>query len=233
MMRGIVATQHRALSALRNAVSVNVMTQGANNSVAFTDSSHNALTVTTTGDIHVVTPATSLGSAAYFGGVGDHNHLDLAANSLLNDFGTGDFCIDGFIYCTDNSVERTIISCAVTWSSDVAYNLTIDATGSLRFFAGNGIPLQIISSNNVVLNNTLHWIEVSRISGVTRLFCDGNLVGSHTGSVNIYSNNATWIGAFTHYNNQTPWKGYIPQIRVTKGFGRNSANYTPPTQLQA
>jgi hypothetical protein len=216
-----------------------LFTQGADDNTSFSDSSPNTLTVLTRGDIHTVNPSPALGSSAYFGGTGDGKFLEVAANPLLNGFGFGDFNISAFIYCEDVNAERSIISCKQSsltgaWDSQLVYNFAIIPNGKLAFYAGEGAAITIESASGVIPNNTLVWVEASRIEGVTRLFAQGVLLGAFTETSPISISRPaaqTYIGAWAHYDNQSPFKGYIPELYIYNGIGGNTANYDPPIGL--
>lgn len=218
--------------ALWSNVSFLMLPQGANNSTSFADLSLNNLAITRYGDTKIINPAPTGGpatSAAYFDGTNDY--LTLPNNALVNNFGTGDFCIDGWILFTNVSNEFVIIDCGSSWTGSMAYLFEIRAGGDLRFYAGNSVPVSIASGTGVIVANTWHWVEVSRISGVVRMFVDGIKRGTdYTGSaVNISNNSTPFIGTFFDGSSDLP--GYIASLRITKGEGRNSANYTKPTGL--
>ena len=222
-----------------NDITFRLVTQGLNDNTTFVDSSTNNLAVITRGNIHTVNPSPALGSSAYFGGVGDGNYLEVSPTLLLNTFGTGNFKIAGFIYCEDVNAERSIISCKLSsltgpWDNDLVYDFVVIPNGKLAFYAGNGATIQIESSSGVLLNNTLCWVEATRVNGTTYLFANGELLGSFTETVPVSvgdSRAQTYIGAWAHYDNQTPFKGYIPEILICKGVGGNTESYTPPNAI--
>ena len=80
---------------------------------------------------------------------------------------------------------------------------------------------------------TSKWrhVAVSRASGTTRIFIDGKQdlsfsdAGNYTGTINAY--NYT-IGADN--DGTAPLNGYIDDIRITKGVGRYTEDFTPPTK---
>lgn len=202
---------------------------GDNNSTAFVDGSNNKFAISNTGGVKIVKPLTNItvaDSGAYFSG--GTSYLSLPANANVNDFGTGDFCIESWVRFSDVSNEYIIIDCGTSWPSSGAYSLEIRSGGDLRFWAGNNNPVAIASGTGAIVANKDHFVEVSRVNGVIKIFIDGVKKGTdYTGNaVTVQSSAAPKIGIFR--DNTSPMNGYIMSMRISKGIGGNTANYSPP-----
>jgi len=79
------------------------------------------------------------------------------------------------------------------------------------------------------LTNTWLNISVSRTSGTMYYFVNGNLVGSGADSTNytVGSTGPSFMGS-SYYNNYG-LQGYMSNIRVIKGTGLYTSNYTVTT----
>ena len=194
------------------------------------DASTNNFLVTPNGD---VSPRPF---SPYFGGNysnyfdGSTAYLTVAANSEINDFGTGDFNIECWFYATSSnfSVEPSLLSCVVTWATSVGYQFEIRTGGVVYFFASDNNQIQINSGATTVSVNTWNHVAASRQSGTTRLFVNGTQVSSTSTVATISkSSTAVQIGAFS--TGVQKFTGYMSNVRIVKGQALYTGNFTPPT----
>lgn len=74
--------------------------------------------------------------------------------------------------------------------------------------------------------NAWHHAAVSRVSGTTRWFLDGNLEGTITGDTARVATSPIGIGA------ENPrFSGYIDDFRIKGGIGLYTSSFTPPAAL--
>jgi hypothetical protein len=76
---------------------------------------------------------------------------------------------------------------------------------------------------------TWYHLAITRSSGVCRCFINGVKQGSDITNTNDLGGTvATQIGNW--YTSPTyPFNGYIDDFRITKGYARYTANFTPPS----
>lgn len=211
-----------------------LMTRGYNNSTAFLDYSPTKKAITFAGDAKITT-AKAFGENASIIFDGANDYLNITDASIA--IGTGDFSLDGFIRRTgntDSSVNNDIIlwdmRAAGATSDPLVYIDGNDASNNLVYFAASD---RITGSP--VVNNTDYHIELSRVSGVTRLFLNGVQQGSsYTDSTNYVSTQIRLGGRYASLSsNFRSYNGYHGCFRYTKGAGRHSANFTPPSYFVA
>jgi len=80
-------------------------------------------------------------------------------------------------------------------------------------------------------DNTWHHVAVSRFGTIIRIYVDGTIAGTTTG-VSVSDSAPTGqyaIGQFGEFLGY-PWFGNIDDFRITKGVGRYTGNFTPPSQ---
>lgn len=208
---------------------------GANNSTVFLDSSSNGFTVTRYGDAKISTTQSKFGGASgYFDGSGDY--LSIPNNAAFQ-FGTGDFTIEVWIYMTstgdfgqkiiangNNSFSGSGSSGAVYLEAQQNFNDRV-----LTFGTNESNP--IVQTTTPIILNQWHHAAVTRSGSTVRLFMDGILVSTGTSSQSInLSNNDLLIGrsrwdAFGNY-----WRGYIDDLRITKGVARWTNDFPVPTE---
>lgn len=199
--------------------------EGADASTTFTDESWRANAVTANGNAQIDTAQFKFGSASMlFDGTDDY--LSLTANSDF-DFGTGDFTIECWLRPNSLAAINTVLSKFTTWTSNVDFHLRVNTSGTVQFLAGDSIPINITSTATIGTGAWSH-VAVSRSSGVTRMFIGGAVQSStHTGSVSI-PNDQTSLRIGTASDGSEDYNGWIDNLRVTKGYARYTAAFTPP-----
>lgn len=146
-------------------------------------------------------------------------------------FGTGDFTIETWLYFTAPTTYLAFIFdfradgvgpdlCGLIGGSGL---FVLISGGGFRFNSGNFTP------------GMWHHLAVTRSGTTTRAFQNGTIIGTLTGDTNNYScaaNRPMLSGASnapTLADARVP--GYLDDFRITKGFARYTANFTPPGQL--
>ena len=194
---------------------------GSNGSTSFVDSSSNGHTVTAAGNAQISTAQSKFGGAsALFDGVGDYltiaSHADFA-------MGSGDFTWEAQVYVTGGSDYRQIFSTrASNGSSSSAGSLAINPSGGLTWYTSGFI---VNYTTSIGTNQWVH-VAVSRTGTTLRVFADGVQVGSATNSDNL---TAQVFSVGANNDGSEPFTGYIDEVRVTKGVGRYTGAFTPPT----
>jgi hypothetical protein len=168
------------------------------------------------------------GSSMYFDGSGDYL---IMPNVLTGQFGTGDFTIEYWDYHgtqgTNYANQVGTLSSATpagTWRLGTFSNL-----GGLYFAYHNGTTYVDVTFGSAAYNDsTWRHFAISRYNGVLYAFVNGVQVGSATACTQDFnSTNRVILGA--ELANPTYFTGYLQDVRVTKGIGRYTQNFTPPT----
>lgn len=217
-----------------NSVSLLCHFGGTNGSTTVTDSSNNALAVSCLGNAQISTTQSKFGgSSGAFDGTGDD--MRIASNALLN-LGTGDFTIEAWVYPTayTNSFASVLASGQSTFVSGAVSLMLLSASQKISLVGpawnagGNDM---VISTSTIPLNTWTH-IEVTRASGVFRLFVNGALEATTSnGSATVnFSSNGTRIGSNGWDAAASYFTGYVDELRVTKGIARHTAGFTPATE---
>jgi len=197
-----------------------------NSAGRFIDNSINNFTITSSGDAQLSDSQYEFGGAsAYFDGTGDY--LTIPSNTAL-DFGTDSFTIEFWVYFNALSSSRMLAERWVTGNAN-SWQLYWRSTGtSLTFLVGSStIVLQDPSGSRITTNQWYH-VAVARSGSTNRMFIDGTQVASATNSSSLSNSLPFAIGTqiSTGTNN---FNGYIDEFRITKGFARYTASFTPPT----
>lgn len=212
---------------------------GADASTTFTDSSLYGHTVTSYGNAQIDTGYSKYGGAAMlFDGVGDY--LDVVAS---NEFyiGTGNFTIEFWIRTTFNASGASISPriLAPIASLNTAGVLQIWQVPSVTYGnTVNGVALgrpdgtgYIVSTHSAINDGGWHHIAVSRESGTSRMFLDGNLEESasdtnsytklHTDGIRVGGRSGLAAGSF--------FTGSLDDLRVINTKAIYTAAFSAPT----
>ncbi len=167
---------------------------------------------------------TANGGSAVFDGTGDYIRTD-AVDQTAFAFGTGDFTWECWIYPLQGGNNR-IIGFATT-AGTLQAQLYVSGT-TLNYVQGGSTPYQQTYSQTF-LNQWSH-IAVSRVSGTSRVFVNGVQLGASFADTINYAASRFTMG--TNPTTQTVYySGYITGVKIVKGTGLYTANFTCPTAL--
>jgi YD repeat-containing protein len=191
---------------------------GANGSKAVVDSSPRAATGTLNRNARISTADSKFGgSSLYIPGATDYQDYGaLAGNFTL----PGDFTVE-FWMKPSNTTSVTMavrLGGSGATTNDIYFwnnNLILEGSNNGAYCAASGLA---------GLANT--WIHVAhvRIGNTVTVYINGQAVSSCAWTTTVGNANGMAFG----YNN-TSNAVYYDDIRVTKGLGRYTANFTPPT----
>lgn len=173
----------------------------------------------TVGNAQVSSAQAKYGTTSlYLDGTGDW--LTTRGGDLFQ-FGTGDFTIECWLN-KPSAANGPIIDAR---GSAVAapYALYVDGSNYPYFYDGS-----VYTSTVAITNNQWNHIAVTRASGTLRIFVGG--VQGYSGSVttNLTAAATIFIGG-QNFSSPATTTGYIDDLRITKGYARYTANFTPPT----
>ena len=203
---------------------------GTNGSTIINDNSIFPKNITRVGDTQISTTQAKFGgSSIYFDGAGTPtDRLTIPVNTDPFQFGSGDFTIESWVYRLNTNTSAIFAGqsdlTTAAGSSTVFY---LSSTATSDLYIGN--VGSAVASPNPSINTWAHVAWVRR-GNTFYSFLNGTLLGSTSviGSVNLgtptYPNT---IGSFA--TNSTGFNGYMNEYRITKGIGRYTANFTPPT----
>jgi hypothetical protein len=207
----------------------------------FLDSSTNNLTITRYGNTTQGT-FTPYGSnwSNYFGG--DGNYLTIPYNTAFN-FGTGDFCIESFVYAIDAGRSADAGKYGTVLSGGLGASLTDFWGMYFRIVSGvitefgtelNGTA-PITATGLSYATNAWHHFVLCRTGTTLSAYIDGTRVGTATYSSNVNTNSSgsVFVGRYAYGSPYQNWvNGYFSNARIVKGsspYNATSATLTIPT----
>jgi hypothetical protein len=197
---------------------------GTNGSTTFIDNSPNAFTVTAVGNAQIDTTIKKYGTGSIeLDGTGDY--LTVPSNAVLG-LGAGDYTIELWIYLTlDFNVNGKGVITA-NYLNNFAVIGANSGTGNRIDFYYAGAAFS--TSTTFINLNTWTHIAICRLSGTTKIYFNGNQVGTSNLLTGTGVANTVYVGTLSHDIPQT-MSGYIDDVRITKGVARYTANFTPPS----
>ena len=192
----------------------------------------------TVGNAQVSTVQKKYGTGAlYFDGSGDWL---IAPNNVAYSFGTSDFTIEAWVWL-DSTVAPgrvdNLKTCSIftTGSSTAGTDALSFAIYGTTTTAGIGlevyqeaprIALQVAAP---VSTNTWVHIAWTKVGSTFYGFVNGTRYTLGTSTLAIGTSTIPTVGRSAFSNFPNVFKGYIDDLRITKGVARYTANFTPPT----
>lgn len=157
-------------------------------------------------------------------GSGAFQTADLAGT--IGNFGTGDFTVEAWVYFTNTSQGGVI---SKSNSPTDGWFLQVSTT-TAQFGVYVGSVSGISGSWSGVVSTWYHF-AATRSSGTLRLFVNGNQIASTSFPGNIGTNTQKniYVGINGTSTSNTPLNGFIDDLRITNGYARYTAGFTPPT----
>jgi hypothetical protein len=132
------------------------------------------------------------GNLVWYGGWSAANYLSAGYDADFN-FGTGGFCIYGWLKLASNSAVETLLD-RDSASTAQRFTVDVDAAGKLRFTCDDNTTTRTATSVAVVDNSVpVMFHAVYDGAGGVHIYLDGRLDVSATGAALLTLNNATAI----------------------------------------
>lgn len=210
---------------------------GADGSTTFTD--QKGKTWTAGGNAQIDTAQSKFGGASLLlDGAGDYI---LSSPSADFNFGTGDFTIEAWVYVAADSAQSAASNQRIAnifgldnATTIIGLDFSIQASSSVT---GTGLGIYngttTYAVTGTISKTVWHHIAASRSGNDLRFFLNGtqmgatqNVSGASFGSSTLTpkAGGRNFGSNYNYYLN-----GYIDDLRITKGVGRYTADFTPPT----
>lgn len=168
-------------------------------------------------------------SSLYLDGTGDY--IDVPDSEDWN-YGTGDFTIDFWVMFDSGSrtVRRNIITQSYNDNNNVYCYWHISDGLSFTVIDGGAYTVSSHTGTSGWSDSTWYHIAIVRNGSSWKIYRNGTSVASATASITVPNITAPLkIGSGITYSGQYyDFKGYIDEVRISKGIARWTENFTPP-----
>ena len=188
----------------------------------------------TVGNAQISTSVKKYGTGSMaFDGSGDY--LKTRKDVTVGDLGSGDFTLECWIQV--NTTDAMDFFGTGTWSYYIGSGQSgwaVSQIGSLVAFSyqvnNSWIVAQAFFETNLSTGTWYH-VAIVRASGVIRCYLNGTVSSttiSNTSNIVSTLTSGLIVGGGSDPNAYN-MNGYIDDLRITKGYARYTANFTPPT----
>ncbi len=140
--------------------------------------------------------------------------------------GTGDFTVEGmFRYTATTGVQEFFEFRQNPDTVRPLLGMNNIGNGNNESYWSNALKITATSPSS----SAWHHIAFSRNSGTTKCFVDGTQFGSSAADSNNYTTSTFGMILGGYTNGSNGFHGYWACVRVTKGVGRYTSSFTPPT----
>lgn len=165
------------------------------------------------------------GSSIALDGAGDS--FSIASSSDFA-FGTGNFCIEGWLYFSSIKTEYFVDFRTTGSQNSPVILYESSPTPRLVYYVAG---VYRITYNWTPTLNTWYHVAVARSGTSTKMFVNGTQVGSTFSDTTSYVSLGSvhfgrWWSAATTDN----FNGYMDDIRISKGIARYTTAFTSPTE---
>ena len=181
----------------------------------------------TVGNAQISTSVKKYGTGSIaFDGTGDY----LTGKTVP--IGSGDLTIECWVYLNVATGDQHFVQ--VDGASDSNGFLSLDGgANKFRFVVRNDAGTNNISITSSISPSANTWYHIAGVvSGSNAyLFVDGSTTSGATGTLSG-TRSGTGTNAYLGVNGSggfRPLNGYLDDVRITKGYARYTANFTPPT----
>jgi hypothetical protein len=195
------------------------------NSAIYDQSTRNNLL--TAGSAQISTAQYKFGTGSmYFNGSTDYITTSGINPTLM--LGIGAFTIEHWVKFTSTTAYINSIGDNTNFgvTNNFLFMWNYAGAGRLSFWINNAV---VCSTTNAYNNDAWHHVAVTRsAAGAITIWVDGTADGTATG----YGTTNIGTGSIIIGNQATVsryWAGYIDEVRITNGYARYSATFTPTT----
>ena len=201
-------------------VSLLLHMDGTNGSTTFIDNSPSPKTLTPSGNAQVNTSVVKYGTGSCNFGNSD-GYLSASPISNEFNFSTGDFTVEFW----------------VNWSTVAGSGFVSGNDGQMDFaYLTNTLRVgRVQSSWDTTFTGftptagVWYHIAYTRSSSDLRVFVNGMQLDSTATNSISYTATLLKAGISRVSSNDRPFRGYMDDLRITKGVARYTSNFTPPT----
>lgn len=204
---------------------------GPNGGTVFTDSTGRHTVGTGSGVVNSSTQFKFGGASGYFpASVGAYGSI---ANSSDFDFGSGDFCVEFWLWPRTNTGGVQGLWFNVTSVSGRGFVFVANTANLQLILYDNAVSLVAnITATSALTGATWHHIAATRSGSAVTIWVNGSSAATTTvggsGVIQPNTTSSSNIGVDPGTLSRL-YDGYMDDLRITKGVARYTSAFTPPT----
>lgn len=182
----------------------------------------------TVGNAQISTSVYKYGTGSlYFDGTGDY----LSTRSTPNlSFGSGDFTIECWVYASSLGSYNAVVAQWPDNGGSVNNQYTLETVGSnMEFYVCSGTTVYGPTTLGTITTGVWIHYAVCRSGNTLYPFKNG-VLGTTTSLTQTLNSPTSAITVGGQVAGAGYWNGYIDDLRLTKGYARYTATFTPPTE---
>jgi hypothetical protein len=180
--------------------------------------------IETVGSAQVNTTIVKYGTGSIsFNGTTDYI-ISAPRSNVNNAFGTGNFTVELWVYATAFANYKSIYGNS-NGITATGWHCGLNSTGKIFIYSNSAF--KVTSTNSLTLNAWNHVAIVRNGSTVT-IYIDGVAGGTWTLTTETFTDGYCFFGVTPGFASEF-FSGYMDDIRITRGYARYTANFTPPT----
>ena len=186
----------------------------------------------TKGNSQISTSVVKFGTGSINGFNSSNSQAVSYAGATVGNFGSSDFTVECWLNTNTISNGAGVLTQAIDGgpaSTSWGFFMGYASATSIDFYVSNGSSYFANTGGGVINDSTWHHVAFSRSGSSGKLFLDGTQVGSTLSLGTTALGNGTLpinIGGQGNSGHMT--QGYVDDVRITKGYARYTANFTPP-----
>ena len=143
--------------------------------------------------------------------------------------GTGDFTLEFFLLPMYTGASQVLVEIGRAGAGpSTGFQFILNTSSTLIFYYGSTIG-NTITGPTLVTSSIWYHIAVSRQSNNLRCFVNGVQMGSTVTDTTDYNQSYLWVGTNAG-GGSVIYSGAISNIRVVKGVGVYTSNFSPPNR---
>ena len=181
----------------------------------------------TVGNAQISTSVYKYGTGSMsFDGTGDYLST-LSTPNLA--FGSGDFTIECWVYASSLGSYNAVFAQFPINGGSASNSYTLETVGSnMEFYYCSGTTLYGPTTLGTITTGVWIHYAICR-SGSTLYPFKNGVLGTTTSITQTLNSPTSAITVGGEVAGGGYWNGYIDDLRITKGYARYTANFTPPT----
>jgi hypothetical protein len=207
--------------------SVSVLLHMDGTGSSFVDSSSSPKTITVFGDAsQSATQSKFGGKSLTLDGSGDYISIADSGNAFA--FGTGDFCYELWFRSNASNSYAALLTRPYFSEGGILISLNgSDGNGAPEIYWRQYANNLFFASNTSGFNdNNWHHYVFNRSGTTCRMFIDGIVRATRTGVSTSVGSSQVVVGNDISFNDRQ-FSGYIDELRITNGYARYEANFSP------